>query len=269
MRGGLRRTRLTPGSPPPRGWRHPGEISARSRLAVPISAASRLHLPSSSLPSRCSCMPEIHEQCFMPDSRRQVRAQKAGCLPSERAACTHSWNACRHPSPPRPGHVVEVSWKCPARERLGDLDGGPEGCGGAVLRLPPQRLQFRLRDTSETLPRTLRAVCRAARGIGGAWNICSCTSVIGISSERRIITAVRKWCPVPSAPATKIRFVGATPGALPPPPSADARAYGLWTRRGRVTGHGGVEVGCGGVSRGGRVAARLERSRRRGAVRCV
>ncbi|EOD20014.1 hypothetical protein EMIHUDRAFT_208778 [Emiliania huxleyi CCMP1516] len=52
-------------------------------------------------------MPEIHEQCFMPDSRRQVRAQKAG--------------------------------------------------------------------------------------------------VIGISSERRIITAVRKWCPVPSAPATKIR----------------------------------------------------------------
>mmetsp|Transcript_12021 Transcript_12021/g.35557 ORF Transcript_12021/g.35557 Transcript_12021/m.35557 type:complete len:210 (-) Transcript_12021:289-918(-) len=127
-------------------------------------------LPSSSLPSRCSCMPEIHEQCFMPDSRRQVRAQKAGCLPSERAACTHSWNAST------------------AAQKVAGVRSF--GCHHS------------------------------------AWNICSCTSVIGISSERRIITAVRKWCPVPSAPATKIRFVGATPGALPPPPSADARAYG-------------------------------------------
>ena len=40
-----------------------------------------------------------------------------------------------------------------------------------------------------------------------AWNICSCTSVIGISSFSRIITAVMKWWPVPSAPATKTRFV--------------------------------------------------------------
>ena len=56
-----------------------------------------------------------------------------------------------------------------------------------------------------------------------AWNICSCTSVIGISSFSRIITAVMKWWPVPSAPATKTRFVWFVSLALI---SGCTRAYG-------------------------------------------
>jgi len=246
-------------------WRDLGEISASGANLGCISATSAVEQPALAL------LLHARDPRAVLHARQPKAGPRAeGGVLAERTSRLHPLvERLQAPVPAPSGTCRGSVCGAAARERLGDLDGGPEGCGGAVLRLPPQRLQFRLRDTSETLPRTLRAVCRAARGIGGAWNICSCTSVIGISSERRIITAVRKWCPVPSAPATKIRFVGATPGALPPPPSADARAYGLWTRRGRVTGHGGVEVGCGGVSRGGRVAARLERSRRRGAVRCV
>ena len=36
------------------------------------------------------------------------------------------------------------------------------------------------------------------------WNICSCVSDIGISSLSRIMSAVMKWWPVPSAPAPQI-----------------------------------------------------------------
>ena len=50
-------------------------------------------LPASMRPAFCCCRPEIHEQCFIPVMRRQLRAQKAVCLPSERAVCTHS---CAH-----------------------------------------------------------------------------------------------------------------------------------------------------------------------------
>lgn len=189
MRGGLRRTRLTPGSPPPRGWRHPGEISARSRLAVPISAASRLHLPSSSLPSRCSCMPEIHEQCFMPDSRRQVRAQKAGCLPSERAACTHSWNACRHASPPRPGHVVEVSAALQPARGWGTSTAAQKvagvrsfGCHHSACSSDSDTLPRHFREPSE--PCAVPPAASAAPGTSAPARASSASARRGASSPR-------------------------------------------------------------------------------------
>lgn len=62
-----------------------------ARLACPIGWYEMLcALPSRSLPVICCCSPEIHEQCFRPEYRRQVRAQKAGCLPFALAAPTHS-----------------------------------------------------------------------------------------------------------------------------------------------------------------------------------